>query len=127
MFGHLFEVNTLLVIQGKHLKIRPYATTLCKGYATIVRGVGEGLAIFPLLGLSGYLLPGTGEINQGDRKKLVFKQELKKVSTWSGYFSINSLQVYSFSGRTCFQGNFLSVFSKMMCTVLYIRTCMERK
>ena len=33
-------------------------------------------------------------MNQGDRKKLVLKQELKKVSTWSGYFSINSLQVY---------------------------------
>ena len=76
----------------------------------------------------------TGEMNQGDRKKLVLKQELKKVSTWSGYFSINSLQVYvvkllllKFSGRICFQGNFLSVFTKMMCTVLYIRTCMERE
>lgn len=36
----------------------------------------------------------TGEMNQGDIKKLVLKQEVKKVSTWSGYFSINSLQVY---------------------------------
>ena len=44
LFGHLFEVNTLSVVQGKHLKIRPYVPTLCNGYETIVRGVGEGLA-----------------------------------------------------------------------------------
>ena len=33
-----------MVVQGKHLKIRPYVMTLCNGYATIVSGVGEGLA-----------------------------------------------------------------------------------
>ena len=33
-------------------------------------------------------------MNQGDIKRLVLKQEVKKVSTWPRYFSINSLQVY---------------------------------
>ena len=42
---------------------------LCNGYATIVR-------------------------EEGDITKLFLQQEVKKVSTWSGYFSINSLQVY---------------------------------
>ena len=41
-----YSCNTLLVIQGKHLKMRPYAMTYCNGYATIMREVGEGLA-FP--------------------------------------------------------------------------------
>ena len=36
----------------------------------------------------------TWEMNQGDIKRLVLKQQAKKISTWSGYFSINSLQVY---------------------------------
>ena len=35
----------------------------------------------------------TWEMNQGDIKRLVLK-EVKKVSTWPRYFSINSLQVY---------------------------------
>ena len=36
----------------------------------------------------------TWEMNQGDIKRLVLKQEVKKVSTWPRYFSINSLQVF---------------------------------
>ena len=36
----------------------------------------------------------TWEMNQGDIKRLVLKQEVKKVSTVPRYFSINSLQVY---------------------------------
>ena len=33
-------------------------------------------------------------MNQGDITRLVLKQEVKKVSTWPRYFSINSLQVF---------------------------------
>ena len=36
----------------------------------------------------------TWEMNQDDIKRLVLKQQAKKISTWSRYFSINSLQVY---------------------------------
>ena len=65
----------------------------------------------------------TGEINQGDIKRLVLKQEVKKVSTWPRYFSINSLQVYVVSMAGLVFKGISSVFSKMMCTVMYIRTC----
>ena len=36
----------------------------------------------------------TWEMNQDDIKRLVLKQQAKKISTWPRYFSINSLQVY---------------------------------
>ena len=36
----------------------------------------------------------TWQMNQGDIKRLVLKQEVKKGSTWPRYFSINSLQVF---------------------------------
>lgn len=71
----------------------------------------------------------TWEMNQGDIKRLVLKQEVKKVSTWSGYFSIKSLQVYvvSVAGFVFKRISSLSFQKLMMCTVLHIRTCTERK
>lgn len=57
-------------------------------------GGGGGASNISLIRLKVGICCRTGEINQGDIKRLVLKQEVKKVSTWPRYFSINSLQVY---------------------------------